>query len=54
MKPRESTPPKDVLADNPDGTMDRFREGLRRVLAAPKSVKPPTKGHTRKHRRRSA
>ena len=26
----------DVPADDPVGTMDRFAEGLRRVLAAPK------------------
>lgn len=26
----------DVPADNPAGTMDRFTEGLRRVLATPK------------------
>ena len=26
----------DVPADNPEGTMDRFRDGLRHVLAVPK------------------
>jgi hypothetical protein len=29
----------DVPADNPVGTMDRFTDGLRRVLAAPKHRK---------------
>jgi hypothetical protein len=36
LKKTDTTPPKDVPADNPEGTMDRFRDGLRRVLAAPK------------------
>jgi hypothetical protein len=26
----------DMLADDPDGAMDRFTDGLRRVLLAPK------------------
>ena len=33
----------DVPADNPVGTMDRFAEGLRRVLAAPKPTKKAKK-----------
>jgi hypothetical protein len=33
-KDTNATP--DVPADNPEGTMDRFRDGLRRVLTAPK------------------
>jgi hypothetical protein len=42
----------DLPADNPEGTMDRFREGLRRALSAPKPVKSPAKRHHRKTRRR--
>ena len=30
----------DVPADNPEGTMDRFTAGLRRVLSAKKRSKP--------------
>jgi hypothetical protein len=29
---------KDVHADNPEGTLDRLADGLRRVLAVPQSV----------------
>jgi hypothetical protein len=36
----------DVTADDPVGTMDRFTEGLKRVLAAPKP-KPKTRKHKR-------
>lgn len=40
----------DVPADNPVGTMDRFNEGLRRVLAAPKLPRPAVKRRKRKRR----
>jgi len=41
---------KDVPADDPVGTMDRFTDGLKRVLAAPKvEVRPK---HRRKRKRR--
>ena len=38
MKKASSTEPTvvDVPADNPEGTMDRFRDGLRRVLTVRK------------------
>lgn len=35
---RNSRVAADVPADDPVGTMDRFTEGLKRVLAAPKVV----------------
>jgi hypothetical protein len=39
MRKALSTDPTvvDVSADNPEGTMDRFRDGLRRVLAVRKA-----------------
>jgi hypothetical protein len=40
----------DVPADDPVGTMERFNDGLRRVLTAPKLPRPPVK--RRKPRRR--
>jgi hypothetical protein len=49
----------DVLADNPVGTMERFNEGLRRVLAAPKQparitgTRAPRKGVAPRRRSRS-
>lgn len=39
----------DVRADDPEHAMERFNEGLRRVLAAPKRPIRPT----RKRRKRS-
>ena len=33
---KETKSARDVPADNPEGTMDRFRDGLRRVLAVRK------------------
>jgi hypothetical protein len=47
MKQNVPTPPKDVPADNPEGTMERFREGLRRVLAIHKAAILPRQ--TRSH-----
>ena len=41
----------DVSADNPEGTMDRFTTGLRRVLAAPKPS--PSRKRTKRKPRRS-
>ena len=38
----------DVPADNPDGTMARFSDGLRRVLSAPKPIPKRRKGKTKK------
>jgi hypothetical protein len=35
-KPNRNSDVVDVPADNPVGTMDRFTQGLRRVLSAPK------------------
>jgi hypothetical protein len=32
---------QDVAADDPEGTMDRFAAGLKRVLAAPKAKVQP-------------
>jgi hypothetical protein len=42
---RKSRAAVDVPADNPTGTMERFTDGLRRVLSAPKrfAAKPPPK-----------
>jgi hypothetical protein len=34
--PKNAVAASDVPADNPSGTMQRFTEGLRRVLAHPK------------------
>jgi len=34
-KPHTNKKPLDVPADNPHGTMERFTEGLQRVVAAP-------------------
>jgi len=34
---------KDVPADDPEGTLDRFTDGLKRVLSVPKSRLPKTK-----------
>jgi hypothetical protein len=42
----------DVPADNPDGTMDRFTEGLRRVLAAPKPAATLSRKKSKRRRRR--
>lgn len=39
----DKTEPKDVPADNPEGTMKRFTEGLKRVLSAPKTPHTPKK-----------
>jgi hypothetical protein len=39
---------KDVQADDPVGTMNRFTDGLRRVLSAPK----PVRGRDRKRKKR--
>lgn len=44
----------DVPADNPVGTMDRFTEGLRRVMAAGKVTMNPPKRRKRKTRRGSS
>jgi hypothetical protein len=41
---------KDVPADNPEGTMERFTEGLRRILIGPKPSH--RKNGTRKDRRK--
>ena len=47
---REDVP--DVPADDPVGTMNRFAEGLRRVLAAPKINRVmPQKRRAKKRRR---
>jgi len=34
--PRKNVEVKDVPADDPVGTMDRFTDGLRQVLSSPK------------------
>jgi len=48
----ESVP--DVLADNPEGTMERFTLGLRRVLTVQKqSISAPRRSPARKKRSRS-
>ena len=39
----------DVPADNPTGTLDRFTEGLRRVLAAPKPKPKRRRGKRERH-----
>ena len=52
-KRTKSTDPVDVPADNPEGTMERFNEGLRRVLAAPKPRKPSVRPRRRKRRAQS-
>jgi hypothetical protein len=50
---RKNVEVKDVPADNPVGTMDRFADGLRHVLAAPKAIRrrpsrtPRKQKHTR-------
>lgn len=36
-KPKSVQPAKEYRADNPEGTMDRFMTGLRRVVAVKKS-----------------
>jgi len=38
-KPNPKNDVVDVPADNTEGTMERFNDGLRRVLAAPKTRK---------------
>ena len=40
---------KDVPADNPSGAMDRFTDGLRRVLTIPK--RELSKAKTRRYRK---
>jgi hypothetical protein len=42
-KPSRNSDVVDVPADNPTGTMDRFTEGLRRVLSVPKPRKRRTR-----------
>jgi hypothetical protein len=42
----------DVPADNPVGTMDRFMDGLRRVLSAPKTTAKSNPPPRRKKRKR--
>jgi hypothetical protein len=37
---RKSPEARDVPADDPAGTMDRFTDGLRRVLSVPKARQP--------------
>jgi hypothetical protein len=51
-KPNRNSDAVDVPADNPVGTMDRFTEGLKRVLAA-KRVQKPTRIKKRRHQRLS-
>jgi hypothetical protein len=42
----------DIYVDNPDEAMDQFRDGLRRVLSAPKpKLKPKPRARKRKERR---
>ena len=53
-KPQLTKPTKvvDVPADNPEGTMDRFSAGLRRVVSAPKTHPArPKPNHGGKRRR---
>jgi hypothetical protein len=38
----------DVPADNPEGTMERFNDGLRRVLASPKLMPKVTRRKRKK------
>ncbi len=40
----------DVAADNLDGTMDRFADGLRRVLAVPKGIMTTKLQHKKRKR----
>ena len=47
---RKSAEVRDVPADDPVGTMERFTSGLKRVLTAPKTA-PQTKSHLKKRRR---
>jgi hypothetical protein len=42
---RKNAEVPDVPADDPVGTMDRFTEGLRRVLSAPKRKPKKRKRH---------
>ena len=35
----EAKPPPDMAADDPEGTMDRFMDGLRRVVSARRAPK---------------
>jgi hypothetical protein len=42
-KRHKSTEKSDVAADNPEGTMERFAVGLKRVLNAPKIQQKPKK-----------
>ena len=48
MKKPDAHTVKDVPADNPEGTMERFNAGLRRVLAAPKPRKSQLRARKRK------
>ena len=50
-KPNPKTAVVDVPADNPEGTLDRFTDGLRRVMDATKM--PQSKHKPRRKRRRS-
>ena len=45
--------PRNVLADNPEGTLDRLADGLRRVLATPKSVITSSRQRMPKLKRRA-
>lgn len=50
-KPSRTSDVVDVAADNPEGTMERFTAGLRRVLSAPKVQRPkPRRRKARRHR----
>jgi len=39
----------DVAADSPEGTMERFAAGLRRVLSVPKTATPKKKRRRQTH-----
>jgi hypothetical protein len=41
----------DVRADDPEHAMERFYDGLRRVLAAPKQASRPSKPKRRRRHR---
>jgi hypothetical protein len=45
---RKNAEVRDLPADNPVGTMDRFTEGLRRVLSVHKRDKP-TRKRSKRH-----
>jgi len=47
-KPSRTFGVADIAADNPDGTMERFADGLRRVIAAGRRAvthQRPKRGH---------